>query len=407
VSAGPIRRRKLFYVKGFDPRGIKFYYMLLKWEAKARAGRDGSRIKVGALKPRWTHGAHCQCRFDLGGGPVEVDYEFLSISDIIGDYFNNGVLIRLLRGLLPALLIFLTGLIFKLLRQSWSFATFSAFPLVVLTLGGGISALLGVALHDLMRLLAMPGWLALAVAFVPLPLLLYALQRWDDKLFVLYVLDIFSFVYETLNGRHMAIDARLIEFAAEVEAALQDDQWDEVLVVAHSAGTLLAVPLVAEVLRRAAPDRLERLSLLTMGGQLNVGFYPVAQQLRRDITTLVESPQLLWVDTYAPQDPINAGRFDPVEQLGLTPRQRCNPHLVSARLPMALSETTYARIRHAYFRLHMQFLMANETGKGLDYYNLLGSTRAFGLEYFNARRPAPEDVPVSPPGQTGAQPAKK
>ena len=39
--------------------------------------------------------------------------------------------------------------------------------------------------------------------------------------------------------------------------------------------------------------------------------------------------------------------------------------------------------------------MANETGKGFDYFHILGSNRRFGMEYFNVDYPDPGNPETS------------
>jgi hypothetical protein len=381
ASLPKVRRRRVFYVMGFDPRGVKFYYLLLKWEAKERASRGDCRIRVGPLQSAWAHGQHCLCRLDCGDGPVEVDYEILSTTDIVSAYFQVNPLWRLARGLHASLHLLLSGLFFQLLRCTWPFALFSAFPLVALALGTFISLGLGVLLGEACLAQWGSAWLAALARLAPLGLFVYALDRWDRRLFVLYLLGDFRFTFEAMRDRQPVLQGRIQAFADRVVEALADPGWDEVVVIGHSSGTMLACHLVAEVLGRLPELAAGRLGLVTLGGQHNVALYPGSHRLRAAMTALAEAPALLWIDVFAPQDPINAGRFDPVERLGLRPRVRHNPHLVSARFPSALRPDTYRRIRFSFFRLHMQFLMANETGEGFDFFRMIGSPLPLGVEY--------------------------
>lgn len=358
---------------GFDPRGVKHYYLTLKWEAQRRSRRGDCSIDVGRLRTAWNHGSHCHCHFDMGTAPVEVDYEFLSYTDIIESYFRKGLLLKLYHGIHAAFMLFFSGLFFKFCRHTWPFALFSAFPVVTLVLGTLLSLILGGTLDTLATDAGAPAWLGKGLHLIPLAAFLYAISRWDDRIFVLWILNIFSFIDETMHGRHPELDQRLGQFADRLEEVLRKNDCDEVIVASHSSGTLLAISITSEVIRRLQGINTPKLCLLTMGGQHNLAFHPEASRLRQEMRELAETPSLLWIDVFAPQDPITAGRFDPVKHLGLQPRERHNPHLVTARFPEVLPSEVYRRVRYSFFRHHFQFLMANETGKGFDYFRVLGS----------------------------------
>jgi hypothetical protein len=103
-----------------------------------------------------------------------------------------------------------------------------------------------------------------------------------------------------------------------------------------------------------------------------MGFFPRAKRFRKDVARLASTPGPTWCDVYAHQDWISAGRFNPAARLApKAPRGNLSQH--SAEFAEACEPDTYARIRYAFFKLHMQYLRASETGRGFNYFAVLAS----------------------------------
>ena len=70
---------------------------------------------------------------------------------------------------------------------------------------------------------------------------------------------------------------------------------------------------------------------------------------------------------------LNFWDFDPVAGIGVQiGAERCNPTVWKVRFRDMLSADFYRRIRFNYFRLHFQFVMANDQRAPYDYFMLVG-----------------------------------
>jgi hypothetical protein len=99
-----------------------------------------------------------------------------------------------------------------------------------------------------------------------------------------------------------------------------------------------------------------------------VGFVRTAAKLRGHVARLATEPSVLWVEYQAPQDVLCAFGFDPVRDLGLRlAGERRNPTIRSAKFKEIILPGTYRKIRWNFFRMHFQFLMANEIPGEYDY----------------------------------------
>jgi hypothetical protein len=87
---------------------------------------------------------------------------------------------------------------------------------------------------------------------------------------------------------------------------------------------------------------------------------------------LAVEPSITWIDSQSRKDVLNFFEFDPVEGLGIhVGAKRCNPLIWRVRFRDMLSPEFYKRIRFNFFRLHYQFIMANDQRAPYDYFMLV------------------------------------
>jgi hypothetical protein len=137
----------------------------------------------------------------------------------------------------------------------------------------------------------------------------------------------------------------------------------------------LAPAVVARALERD-PDIGRRgppLILLTLGSIApGAALHPKAARLRAITARLAAEPSILWVDCQSRADIMNFWDFDPVEGIGAhVGGTRCNPWIWMLRFRDMLSPQFFRRLRFHFFRLHYQFIMANDRRARYDYFMLL------------------------------------
>jgi len=146
-------------------------------------------------------------------------------------------------------------------------------------------------------------------------------------------------------------------------------------VVGHSGGGALAPAVVTraleldpEVGRRGPPVVLLTLGSIAHGAAL----HPKAEKLRAVFARLAVEPSITWIDSQSRKDVMNFWDLDPVEGIGVpVGRERCNPMLWKVRYRDMLSPELYRRIHLNFFRLHYQFIMANDRRAPYDYFMLV------------------------------------
>jgi len=79
-----------------------------------------------------------------------------------------------------------------------------------------------------------------------------------------------------------------------------------------------------------------------------------------------------WIDCQSRKDVMNFWDFDPVRGSGVDiGAERVNPIIWPIRMRDGLPDDAYARLRHAHFRMHYQYVMANGRRAPYDYFMLV------------------------------------
>ncbi len=370
-----IKRRKVFYVMGFDPRGTSFYHALLRRESRLSKRRGFSHWQAGTMQPAWLYGETCHAAPEGDTTIEHIDYEFMSITDLVTDYFRLPLLTRIIQFLRLAVYAFACGFMRNSYGRARYFTLFMFYPAGVLALVMLLSLLAGAGLGWWVGGLA--GWLAFALTTPLVATLLIALiKRFEARFYIFYLIGDFLFSVRALMEPFEAFDSRLDQFADRVLEALRetgDEAADEVVMVGHSSGGLLAILLAERLVERCTPAERQRLALVTLGNQASLALFPKAAAFRCGIAKLINSPGLTWLDIFAPQDVISSGRFELPRELEIEQQPGSGYRFVSARLKEQVTEARYQRIRHAFLTLHMQYLRASETGQGFNYFSMLES----------------------------------
>ena len=390
-----VARRRVFYIPGYDPIHPRRYRELYRKQGTAQAAISGYDL---TLKPS-PKGAHYGWQVDsrMDGALTHADVEVLVWSDIVRDSMDASI----------------PGTYLQLVRTAWTYIASGALRrLMYLRKGPVIAALYPVGMLIVQLLLAVVLWLLIwrvgaaiwptvgawiggsvgAVAFV------YAL-RWfkskDGKFFAYYLMHDYAFSAASQGANPPALEARMVEFANSIAAALEDDV-DEVLVVGHSSGAHLAVSIIADLIRAGRVSATgPALAFLSLGQVVPmVSFLPKAQRLRADLQFLSMRGEITWVDVTAPGDGCAFALCDPVAVSGVAPPNKLWPLVFSAAFTQTLSPERWKALRWRFFRLHFQYLCAFDRPKDYDYFQITAGPMTLADRYAG-RPPSKSRIDIS------------
>jgi hypothetical protein len=337
---GDVARRCVFYVSGFDPKGAAHYHSLYRDESIRQCSQTGTRRTVGARQRMPSGNASWQLHAEDSQATVETHYEFMRWDDVGRHHWPKSAA-ALWRQVIASTLFYLRhGAWWKMLRLSWppAVAVFTPFLLVcalllgtpLLALGGGW--LVAGTLHSTAAgvaaglLLAAGWWLA---------------GRGIEARYSMYwMMRSYAFTARQARAEVPDLEQRLDELAQQLVQRVRAQTDDEVLVVGHSSGAIMAASIVARALQLvpALANGRTRLALLTLGQWIPLlGLLPMATGFRDELRRLGATRSLCWVDFSAPPDGCCFALTHPITSCGV-------PHEPAAGAEVKLLNPRFAEL---------------------------------------------------------------
>lgn len=358
-----IKRRLVFHLGGYDlmpPETVhrRFLRELRRFEATWGATAEVAPPIVSEDEASWRV---------LTQGPdwrVETEYRLLRWDDVIAAASRRPEWRRLPLGL-SAFADFLSGgALWGYLRTNWRYAGFFLYPYLILA-GLGAAA-------------AFAGWLAArfsgsSLLGIAAALACFAVSiRFPGRAFFLgHLLDDWIFARDYVRREDAVLGPRLDAAAFRLCAAARAGEADEILVVGHSLGAVLAIDLLDRALRRD-PDLGRggtRVVLLTVGSSaLKIGLHRHAMRFRAAVERVASAPAIFWGEYQALTDVMNFYKIDPVAAMRLKGR---SPAIRQVRVRAMLEPAAYRRIKRNFFRVHCQFVSGNDRRAAYDYFMLV------------------------------------
>ncbi|ETD01398.1 hypothetical protein [Rhodobacter capsulatus] len=368
-----VRKRRVFYIPGYDPIHPRRYRELYRSEGTAQAALSGYALALAPKRAGGPYGWHVSATQD--GQPVETDVEVLIWAEIVRDSMAASIPATYLQLLRTAWAYIGSGALFRLMRLRKGPVIAALYPIVALILQALAGLGAGAALAGLI-LWPLPDFrfdwglgLALCAGVT------WAVLRWfrkhDGRFYAYYLMHDYAFTARWGGANPAALETRMAAFGDTIAQALTED-WDEVLVVGHSSGAHLAISVLADLIRAGrVPATGPRLGFLSLGHVVPmVSFLPKAKRLRGDLAYLCARTELTWVDVTAPGDGCAFALCDPVKVSGVGPADQHQPLILSAAFTQTLSPARWKQLRWRFFRLHFQYLCAFDRPGAYDYFRI-------------------------------------
>lgn len=387
MTSGPVHRRRVFYIPGYDPVPARKYRELYRKESAAQAAISGYEIALSPGRTKGRFGWHVEAQIE--DARVQSDFEVLVWSDIVRDSMEQGIAATYRQLLQTAWVYIGSGALFPLIRLRRGPLIAALYPvgfllvqlLLALLAAVGVGAVLGL-IHP---------WLAWG-GLIVVPLVLEWFRRNDNRFLVYYLMHDYAYSARYGGANPPELEARMEMFADLIAEALSEDV-DEVLVVGHSSGVHLAVSILADLIRAGrVPVSGPALAFLSLGQVVPmVSFLPKADRLRGDLRYLSARNELVWVDVSAPGDGCAFALCDPVSVSGVAPENKRWPLVLSAAFTHTISPERWKRLKRRYFRLHFQYLHAFDVPGDYDYFRITAGPQTLA-ERYRGRAPSPSRI---------------
>ncbi len=372
-----VQHRHIIYVQGYDPRGLAQYYRMFRTELRkfGRLYQLATTISRSQSTPdgetaSWT------IETEAGDWQTRTSYDFLRFEDLI----QRDLAAPIWRTVLQAIWIYwrlvFSGTIARFWKAHWRFATFITYPHVLLLVEAlcafGIALGVGYGLEAL----GVPGPFSIAVSAALFLAILGATLKYTENLtYLLYLLSDTIWTWEFSHRQRPEWDARIDRFAQYLANVARQSDAEEIVIVGHSSGSFLGTEILARALKLdpALGRHGPRIVLLTIGGNFPiVGFHAVSEDFRDHLRQLTVEPSIDWIDCQSRKDVMNFYPFDPITGHGIdVGAARRNPTIVSVRFREIIKPEHYNLFRWKFFRVHFQFVMANELPHAYDFFMIV------------------------------------
>jgi hypothetical protein len=373
-SNARVRNRHVIYVQGYDPRGLSPYYRMFRTELRKFAGLYGLTSTITRPKSA-PDGAMASWVIETSGPDwqTRTAYDFLRFEDLIQDDLQWPIWRTLMHAILIYWRLVFAGTLRRFWRAHWRFATFISYPHFALLNEAIWAAGIAWAFAAGLSAIGAPAGFDIAAGCAVFVAALGMLLKYTERrTYLLYLMSDTIFTWRFSHRQRPDWDDRIDAFAQHLVDIAAASDTDEILLVGHSSGSFLGVEIMARALA-IDPDlgrHGPKIVLLTLGGNLPiVGFHAVSEQFRAHLARLAIEPSIDWVDCQSRKDVMNFFPFDPIRGHGLDvgPAKR-NPVIVAVRFRDIISPANYKRFRWRFFRVHFQFVMANERPHAYDFF---------------------------------------
>lgn len=378
-----VKRRRVYYIPGYDPFHPRRYRELYRSEGRDQAEISGYDLTLSPKQKGGTYGWHVDAAID--SQDVAADVDVLVWSDLVQDSMARGIAQTYWQLVRTAWIYISTGALWRLMRLRQGPVIAALYPIGVLILQLVVALLVGWGASALIGLIYAPvavfGYLA------AWPVLEWFRAK-DNKIFAYYLMHDYAYSSRLWGANPPALEDRLGEFRTAISAAMDDDV-DEVLVVGHSSGAHLAVHVLADLLREGGlREGGPQLAFLSLGQVVPMmSFLPKAHRLRADLQLLSEQDRIVWLDVTAPGDGCAFALCDPVAVSGVARAAKAWPIVISAAFTQTLSPERWQELKRRYFRLHFQYLCAFDRPGDYDYFKITAGPQTLRAR-FEGRKPS-------------------
>ncbi len=354
-------RRRVFFIAGFDPRGVRGYYHRLS-EAVGPLARVGPLEGQGPYDTLWR----------WRSASADTTFEFLHWDDIVDRHWRAKGRLAAQIAALRALIVYQRCGLLDRARDGaravrWALLAMGLAPVALTS-----AALLFTLVVGVLGAWAIPrgGWLAL-------PALIGALLIGDwawRTLNLEWLAKGFACIVETAKGEAPSWDERCAAFAARLAEVEREGQYDEIVVVGHSLGAILAMMTLARYLARGEQPR-RRIAFATLGNI--IPFYTWIEPGRRTMREgeqVAASPHVEWIDITSGSDPASACRMGPLVGANVQV-ERWEPEF-----HRILTPERFRHIRRRPLDFHFQYLKRADSADGFDLVRMMCSPAPFFAE---------------------------
>ncbi|WND01991.1 hypothetical protein QGN29_10575 [Temperatibacter marinus] len=375
-------KRIVYFLGGLLPYGPRYYLPFLK-----RGARQHSKLYDRSISfeknGEWQGSPETLLRTtEEGCRNVETRYRFLAWDDLVKGRLDRSFIVATLHSYLLFIRLIFSGDIFKIYRYYWGFGN-GIMVLAVMQLliqFGGLGVGLLAFNYSSIDVSPVIAWsLSFLFGFFAL---VFVQWRGDPFRFQMSN-ELLRMRWDYAHGQFDDVKPRLERFRLNLKESLQQEDCDEFILVGHSYGSLIAVDMMADLLRDVPEEKskAKKLGLVTLGSIHHfLAVLPSAVKYRKSLEEVGSSNRLYWFEPFIPQDGMNFPKCNPIHDF-TSVQPISGPHQKSVKYKELVRRETYAKKKRDFWSMHFQYLKEGDYQGDYSYFRIICSDQPLSENY--------------------------
>lgn len=351
-------QRSVFYLAGYDPRTARHYYSIFK---------KNLNIYNNLHKTQYKLSKNSHNSWQILAQDCQTTYNVLLWNDIVRQNWHEGFIGIMKDMCLFARFYFLNLLFIQFFKLNKGAFIAGLYPFLYIAFS-----------YFLVFFLAYLFFIFISNIYLALVLSLIFIY-FGNKLIIkigkatasLWILRICVFAALLSKDKIENIEQRCDEFAQRIIKQLRQNQDFELILCAHSVGTMLLIPVLYKILQAKDELNLDKLKILSLGECIPLlSLHKDAQSFREQLE-FIASKSLFWLDFTSK---IDGACFYKLNFLKLANVKKINLkiHFLSAAFYKLYEKEEYRKIRKNLYRVHFLYLEAVRKKDGIyDFFNFI------------------------------------
>ncbi|WP_291951268.1 DUF829 domain-containing protein [Campylobacter sp.] len=352
------RKREVFYIAGYDPRGYRHYYTMFKKNLILQneiSNYDFELSKSEAKEKLYPH-------WHIKTKTTNIKYTFLAWNDIVKKNWSENIKDALYDCYSFFKIYTITGLFIKFAKESFNQLITGYYPFFYVLLSSiftffcAFSALFYFKenFHLFFAILAF------ILCLLVLPRIFHKLGK---KLAVFWIARICSFCANWEKNKQGELEQRMKQFSEYIFECLKkyaDDEDFELILCAHSVGTILCIDVLTQVLQKCEKENInfKNLKVLTLGECIPlVSYQKKSCDFRKNLEYL-GTKNLIWYDFTSIIDGACFPQVDFIRTSGV--KANFGPKYFSAKFHTLYEKQNYKKIKKDKYKAHFLYLFATQ-----------------------------------------------
>ena len=366
-----VKKREIFYLSGYDPRGARYYYNLYKKEGALQAKVNGLHLDVSSRKRKDKHVQGWEIKSSSKESETETNYHFLEWDDLIRSEWKKSVFSLLLDLIFYVKAYLLSGA-FRKYSKNFPYQMVSLFyPVVYIGLMLILSLLSGWFLFEWLEI-RYSSLVSMVLSVFLVNSIIYLALWVADKMALFWLLRIFVFSAKYVYDEKPLLHQRIEYFAKIILKSLNNsksNEVDEILIVAHSVGTILMVPILSKVLKEIGSEI--NISVLTLGECIPlVSVIPESIEFQDEMKYIAEQGNITLLDYGTLIDGACFPLLNYFTDINIDVLHKEKFEFKSPRFHTLFSKSSYKEIRRNKYLTHFLYFMSTELKGNYDFFEM-------------------------------------